>query len=60
MNYCAQNHLADEFWDQINEISFEVRMETIIIIILLMIFTVLLRYLSSSEGKFSGLSLASA
>ena len=25
MNYCAQNHLADEFWDQINEISFEVR-----------------------------------
>ena len=57
MNYCAQNCLADEFWDQISEISFELRLETIF---LLMIFAVLLRYLSSSEGKLSGLSLASA
>ena len=48
MNYCAQNRLADEFWDQINEISFELRMETIF---LLMIFAVWLHYL-----KFSGLS----
>ena len=42
MNYCGQNRLADEFWDQINEISFELRMETIF---LSMIFVVLLLYL---------------
>ena len=55
INYCARNPLADEFWDQINEISFELRIETIF---LLMIFAVLLRYLRSSEGNFSCLSFA--
>ena len=57
MNYPARNRLADEFWDQINEISFELRVETVF---LLMIFAVLLSSLSSSEGKFSDLCFAAA
>ena len=52
MNYCARNRLADEFWDQINEVSFELRMETIS---MLMIFAVLRR-----EGKFSDFCFAAA
>ena len=55
INYCAPNRFADEFWDQINEISFELRMGTIF---LLMIFAVLLHYLSSRKGNFSCLSFA--